>query len=137
MRRSLSSLVGMGLMGCIFLAVMSLVYLDRFKGKEDVARLEEELRMEHGLYLSALAPLTASLVEPSEKSKPRGLLIDCVLRANLTANEVVLRFHLDRIAQSVFTHPDWKGYLGYVTVSHKGPTPLTCTFQASASAKAP
>jgi len=123
-------------MACIFLALMSLVYLDRFKGKEDVAQLVEELRMEHALYLSAVAPLTATLIEPEAKGKPRGLAIDCVLRANLTANEAVLQFHLDRLAQSVFSHPDWKGYLGYVTVNHKGPTPFSCTHQASAAAKA-
>lgn len=134
MRRSLASIVGLGILAALFLALMSLVYLGRFKGKEDVARLEEDLRMEHGLYLSAVAPLKAALVEPKEKGQPRGLVIDCVLRANLAASDAVVRFHLDRIAQSVFSHPDWRGYLGYVTVTHKGPAPLTCTVQAPAEA---
>jgi hypothetical protein len=134
--RPLTSIAGLGVVGALFLAMMSMVYLGRIPGKEDVRLLEEDLRTLHGVYLSAVTPLKIQLVRSARKGEPKGLVIDCSVRADLARDDAVVAFHLDRIAQSALENRNWRGYLDYVTVNHAGPRAVTRTRHASDGASA-
>lgn len=136
MHRSLTTIAGLGMVGALFLAMMSMVYLGRIRGKADVRLLEEDLRAVHGVYLSAATPLKVQLIRSERKGDPKGLVIDCAVRADLARDDAIVAFHLDRIAASALEDPNWKGYLDYVTVNHSGQRPLTRTRQAAEGAAA-
>jgi len=117
----------MGIVAAIFLAVMSVFYLQQIPTQEDLDRLEEDLRREHGLYLSATAPIKISLELPDKERTHTGLEIVCLLRPDISKQPRVARSYLGRIASSVLEHPDWRGKLAYVRVHEPAPTELTVT----------
>jgi len=135
-RRSLTAIAGLGMVAALFLAMMSMIYLGKIRGKEDVRLLEEDLRAVHGVYLSALSPMKITMVRPTGEGGSKGLVIDCRVRPDLANSDSMVEFHLDRIAQSALDNPGWKGFLDYVTVNHNGPKPLSRTRRAVAQAAA-
>jgi hypothetical protein len=134
-RRSVTTILGLGIVTAIFMAIMSVFYLQQIPTKEDLRRLEDDLRREHGLYLAAAAPLELTLVRPDDGSRA-GVRVLCTLRPDIRRQEPTVALYLTRMAESVLKHPDWRGRLGFVTVHHAPPLTAEVTrFPAQASAK--
>lgn len=114
MRRSVTTIVGLGVLGSLCLAIMSMVYLQRVPGKTELARLTEDIRREHGLYLSAVAPVDCEVVR--QEGQPPGMRVHVTMRPDVRGNPVLVDAYLDRIGESILEHPDWRSYLRWVTV---------------------
>jgi hypothetical protein len=119
--------VGLGIVTALFLAVMSMFYLQHLPSKADLARLETDLRQEFGLYLSSAAPIELNFHKPDGEKGRLGIDVVCTMRPDLRKRPNSVGLHLDRIAESILDHPDWRGKIGSVTVSHAPPLAVTRT----------
>lgn len=119
-RSGVTTIVGLGIVTAIFMAVMSVFYLQQIPTAEDLAQLEGDLRREHGLYLSASAPLELMIVRPKAEGERTGLKIVCTMRPDIRKRAGAVQVYLARIAESVLHHPKWQGRIAYVTVAHAG-----------------
>lgn len=128
-------IVGLGIVTAIFLAVMSMFYLQQVPSKADLQRLESDLRQEFGLCLSSAAPLQLSLVQPDKQGHHFAVDVVCTLRPDLRKRPTTVGIYLDRIAESILDHPDWRGKIDRVTVSHAPPLEVSRTRQAERDAK--
>ncbi len=99
------------------MALMSMFYLQQIPTRADLERLEKDIRREHGLYLSAIAPIEVTLVRPGEDGGRSGLDIKVVMRADLRKHPQTIDLYLKRIAESVVEHPDWQGKITKVSVA--------------------
>lgn len=135
MNKSLTTIVGLGIVTAIFMAVMSMFYLQQIPTQEDLNRLEDELRREHGIYLAAASPLDISLLHAEDDAERTGLRIECTMRVDLRKQPRAVELYLQRIADSVMDHPDWTGRIAYVTVAHA--PPLTAVVTRHATREAP
>jgi hypothetical protein len=118
-RKSLISIVIVGVVSMIFLSVMSTVYLSHLPTRDDLAKLELHIRRQHGLYLSVAAPIEATFLD-AENDGPGGLMVRCSVRRDLERKPAAIDVHLKRIADSILDHPDWRVYIRRVTVEHVG-----------------
>ena len=119
--RGLTTIVGLGIVTALFLAIMSMFYLQQIPTKADLERLEDDIRRAHGIYLSAAHPITASLIRPEEgddEGKRTGVRVLCTMRQDLRQHPRTVKLYLERIADGVIEHPDWRGRVAYVTVQH-------------------
>ena len=139
MRRSgLSTIVGLGIVTALFMAVMSMFYLQQIPTKEDLQGLEDSLRVEHGLYLSSAARIETSLLRPQQEGDRTGVRVALTLRADIRKRPRSVETYLARIAESILAHPEWRGRIGFVTVVHAARPKVSVTrFAASEADKAP
>ena len=136
MKSGITTIVGLGTVTALFLAIMSVFYLQQIPTKADLERLSDDLRNEHGLYLSAATRVRLNLLQPQKEGDHMGLRVQCALRADIRQRPETVKVYLGRIADSILTHPDWRGKIGYVTVSHIGDPEVTVTLQAGAETAA-
>ena len=101
----------------IFMAIMSMFYLQQIPTQADLDQLEDDIRREHGLYLSAAAPLNVTLTRPQNEGERSGVEIRVAMRPDLRNKKKTATLYLNRIAESVLIHPDWIGKIGYVRVA--------------------
>jgi len=128
--RSVTTIVGLGVVTALFMAIMSMFYLQQIPTKADMDRLREDLRTEHGLYLSASAPVKVELIRPQADGERTGLSISCTFRADIRKQPRTVDLYLTRMADSVLTHPDWRGRIAFVTLRHVAEPRATVTRQA-------
>jgi len=126
-RRGITTIVGLGIVTALFLAIMSVFYLQQIPTKADLERLAEDLRHEHGLYLSAAARLDVTLLQPQEDRGITGLRISCALRPDIRQRPEMVRVYLTRMADSILDHPEWRGRISHVTAIHAVPPELSVT----------
>lgn len=117
MRKSASSIVALGVLSCVFLSMMAGVYLGNLPSKEDLARIEAQIRQEHGHSLSSVAPVEVKLLMPTEGRPSLGLAISCSLRADIGRDPALVDLSLDRIGQSILESPEWAGRIRFVQMT--------------------
>ena len=127
MRKSASTIVGFGIVTVVFMAIMSMFYLQHVPGKAELKTLEGTLRNEYGLYLASAAPMELSMLEPEAEGRRLGVEVICSLRPDLQKRPSTVSVYLDRMAESILRHPDWAGKIDLVTVSHAPPLTLSRT----------
>ncbi|MHC4134449.1 MAG: hypothetical protein ACYTDU_18715 [Planctomycetota bacterium] len=139
MRRSgLSTIVGLGIVTALFMAIMSMFYLQQIPTKDDLQGLEDSLRVEHGLYLSSAARIETSLLRPHKDGERTGVRVALTLRADIRKRPKSVEVYLTRIAESILVNPEWKGRITFVTVVHAARPKVSVTrHAASAADKAP
>lgn len=121
MGKPVQTIVAMGIICAMFLAMMSMIYLNQVPGKADLDRLETDLRNEFGTVLSATAPLRLAFLAPESEGRRRGIEVICVLRTDLRRRPTTVAIYLDRMALSVLDHPEWQGRVDLVKVRHAPP----------------
>ena len=100
------------------MAILSVFYLRQIPNKEDIARLESDLRREHGLFFSATSPIKIELLMPEKEGNALGVKISCTFRRDLRKKPDVVDLFLDRIGESALEHPDWRGRVSFARVVH-------------------
>ena len=137
-RSGVTTIVGLGIVTAIFMAVMSVFYLQQIPTAEDLDQLQGDLRREHGLYLSSSAPLKLDLVRPKDEGERTGLRIVCTMRPDIRKKPGAVEVYLARMAESVLLHPKWRGRIASVTVAHSGEgAPSVTRYASSDTAKKP
>jgi hypothetical protein len=117
MNRSLATMTGFGLLGAIFLAALSAVYLKQIPGKTQIAKLQTDLNAEFGNFFDPAEPLQVQLVLPRSRGDAMSLSIRCVLRADLRRTErPLLDELLLAIGERSLRHPAWRGKISTVAV---------------------
>ncbi len=119
--RSVTTVVGLGIAAALFLALMSMFYLQQIPGQGDLDRLETDLRREHGLFLASAAPMEISLLRSGKESEKTGVRVVCTMRPDIAKRPEAVEAYLDRIAESVLEHPNLKGRISYARVEHSPP----------------
>jgi hypothetical protein len=117
----------LGIVAAMFLAIMSMFYLQQLPGRGDLVRLENELLDEFGIYLSAAAPLRLEMVQPEAEGRRLGVEVTCTVRPDLRKQPSVVSHHLDRMAQFILEHKRWRGRIDLVRVNHTPPLKLSRT----------
>ncbi len=133
MKSGITTIVGLGTVTALFMAIMSVFYLQQIPTKADLERLADDLRNEHGLYLSAATRVVVRLVQPEKEGDRLGLRVQCALRADIRQRPDTVNLYLGRIGDSILTHPDWRGKVAYVYVEHTADPELTVTRQEGAT----
>ncbi len=118
MNRSLTSIIALGVVAAIFMAVMSVFYLGQLPSQAELDGLEPVIRREHGIYLSSTAPVSMTLILPDSEGVGVGVRLDCALRPDIRRRPGSVDLHLDRIAETLLESPELKGRIHYVTVAH-------------------
>jgi hypothetical protein len=116
--RSLTTIVGFGVVAAILMALLSAFYLKQIPNREDIESLVADLTAEYGPVLDRSSPLDVELIMPAEEGDPIGVRISCALRADVRKRAETVDVQLDRIAESTLQHRDWRGRVGYATVVH-------------------
>jgi len=116
--RSLTTIMGFGVVGAIFLAILSGFYLQQIPNKEDMARLATDLRQEHGYYFEAEAPVDVQLIMPEREGDPLGVRVACTFRTDVRKRPEAVDILLGRVGASVMQNPEWRGRVAYATVVH-------------------
>jgi hypothetical protein len=137
LRSGITTIVGLGTVTALFLAIMSVFYLQQIPTKADLERLADDLRTEHGLYLSSAVRLDVKLDRPAREGEHLGVRVSCGLRPDIRQRPETVRVYLLRIADSVLSHPQWEGKVAYVTVAHGTAPSLSVTRAAGDRAKVP
>lgn len=138
MHRGITTIVGLGTVTALFLAIMSVFYLQQVPTKADLERLADDVRNEHGLYLSSATKVGVKLLMAQAEGQKNGLEVACSLRPDIRQRPETLRVYLLRIADSILSHPEWRGKIGYVTVVHGSEPKISATREAQeAAAEAP
>jgi hypothetical protein len=135
-KSGITTIVGLGTVTALFMAIMSVFYLQQIPTKADLERLSDDLRNEHGLYLSAATRVVVKLVHPAKEGDRLGLQVACALRADIRQRPDTVNLYLGRIGDSILSHPDWRGKIAYVTVAHSTAPQLTVTRQEGAATAA-
>jgi len=133
LKSGITTIVGLGTVTALFMAIMSVFYLQHIPTKADLERLSEYIRNEHGLYLSAANRVVVRLIQPEKEGDHMGLRVECTLRTDIRKRPDTVNLYLGRIGDSILTHPDWRGKVAYVTVAHVGPPEATVTRQEGAT----
>ncbi|MFI5403511.1 MAG: hypothetical protein ACHQ1G_11285, partial [Planctomycetota bacterium] len=133
MKSGITTIVGLGTVTALFMAIMSVFYLQQIPTKADLERLSDDLRNEHGLYLSAATRVTVRLIHPQKDGDRLGLRVGCALRADIRQRPETVTLYLGRIGDSILAHPDWRGKVAFVTVEHTTEPDLTVTRQEGAT----
>lgn len=136
MKNGITTIVGLGTVTALFMAIMSVFYLQQIPTKADLERLSDDIRNEHGLYLSAASRVVVRLIQPQKEGDRLGLKVACVLRTDIRQRPETVNLYLGRIGDSILAHPDWKGKIAYVTVAHTGDPDLSVTRQEGATSAA-
>ncbi|MFQ5845757.1 MAG: hypothetical protein ACE5JG_12300, partial [Planctomycetota bacterium] len=120
MRPAVAAVFGMGIVGMIFLAAMSAVYLGSIPTEADPARLQADLKKMHAPYLASTRPLEVRLTRPEKEGERTGVVLTLALKPAVCRDPKGVEDRLERIARSVLRHPEWSGELDFVTVTHVG-----------------
>jgi hypothetical protein len=136
LKSGITTIVGLGTVTALFLAIMSVFYLQQIPTKADLERLSDDIRNEHGLYLSAANRVVVRLLHPQKEGDKLGLRVECALRADIRQRPETVNLYLGRIGDSILAHPDWRGKVAYVTVAHAAAPDATVTRQEGATAVA-
>jgi hypothetical protein len=136
LKSGITTIVGLGTVTALFMAIMSVFYLQQIPTKADLERLSDDIRNEHGLYLSAANRVVVRLIHPQKEGDRMGLRVECALRQDIRQRPETVTLYLGRIGDSILTHPDWRGKIAYVTVAHAGTPETTVTRQEGATAAA-
>lgn len=134
MKSGITTIVGLGTVTALFMAIMSVFYLQQIPTKADLERLSDDIRNEHGLYLSAANRVVVRLIHPQKEGDRLGLRVQCSLRADIRQRPETVNLYLGRIGDSILAHPDWRGKIAYVNVVHAGSPDTTVTRQEGATA---
>lgn len=126
-KKGLTTVIGLGTVTAIFMAMMSMFYLQQIPTQADLDRLADDMRREHGLYLASAAPIDIRIMRPEREGERTGLRIECTMRPDLRKRPKTIEAYLERIAVAALEHPDWRGKIGWVTVAHTKPTDITVT----------
>jgi hypothetical protein len=118
LKSGITTIVGLGTVTALFMAIMSVFYLQQIPSKADLERLADDIRNEHGLYLSAATRVNVKLIHPQKEGDRLGLKVACGLRADIRQRPETVNLYLGRIGDSILAHPDWRGKVAYVTVTH-------------------
>jgi hypothetical protein len=132
-KSGITTIVGLGTVTALFMAIMSVFYLQQIPTKADLERLADDIRNEHGLYLSASSRVNVKLIHPQKDGDRLGLKVICGLRADIRQRPETVNLYLGRIGDSILGHPDWRGKVAYVTVAHGATPELTVTRQEGAT----
>jgi len=133
LKSGITTIVGLGTVTALFMAIMSVFYLQQIPTKADLERLSDDIRNEHGLYLSAATRVVVRLIHPQKGSDRLGLKVGCSLRADIRQRPETVNVYLGRIGDGILSHPDWRGKIAYVTVGHLGEPEITVTRQEGAT----
>lgn len=133
MKSGITTIVGLGTVTALFMAIMSVFYLQQIPTKADLERLSDDIRNEHGLYLSAATRVVVRLIHPQKDGDRLGLRVGCSLRADIRQRPETVNVYLGRIGDGILAHPDWRGKVAYVTVAHMAEPALTVTRQEGAT----
>jgi len=136
-RSGLSTIVALGIVTAIFMAVMSMFYLQQIPTKGDLEGLEDNVRVEHGLYLSSAARIEISLLRPEQDGERTGVRVALTLRADIRKRPRSAELYLARIAESILVHPDWRGRIAFVTVVHAARPKVSVTRHSTTVAEKP
>jgi hypothetical protein len=117
----------LGILSALFLAIMSTFYLQHIPNQADLDRLDTDLRNDFGLYLSSTTPLEMSLLPPPEGGGRLGVSVVCTMRPDIRKRPTSVRLYLNRIAETILSHPDWRGRVSSVTVAHAPPLEVRVT----------
>jgi hypothetical protein len=120
-KKSLSAIAVFGLLGTLFMAFLSMFYLQQLPSKSDVTHLASDLEMEHGSLLAANAPFSVEIVRTKKKGSRLGLRIVCSLRPAIRGQKKSVDSMLDQIGDSALHHADWRGRIRFVEVIHAAP----------------
>ena len=131
MNRSTTTIVALGILTAIFMAIMSVVYLGQIPTQADLDGLEPVLRRQHGIYLSSADPVELRLIMPQDEGDGIGVRVRCVLRPDLRRRAASVELHLGRIAQTVLESPELEGRIAYVTCEHATEPRLAATRHAA------
>lgn len=118
MNRSLTTIAAFGIVAAIFMAILSVFYLRQIPNKEDMARLEADLRREHSMFFDATAPIDIDLVMPAREGDPIGVRIACSFRADVRKRSETVDLFLERVGESALQHPDWRGRVAFARIVH-------------------
>jgi hypothetical protein len=129
-KSGITTIVGLGTVTALFMAIMSVFYLQQIPTKADLEHLSDDIRNEHGLYLSSATRVTVKMIHPEKEGEKLGLRVQCSLRADIRQRPETVGLYLGRIGDSILAHPDWRGKLAYVIVSHVGEPQVTITRKA-------
>jgi hypothetical protein len=130
-RSGLSTIVGLGIVTALFMAIMSMFYLQQIPTKGDLEALEDSLRVEHGLYLSSAARIETSLLHPQQDGERTGVRVALTLRADIRKRPKSVDLYLARIAESILVNPAWRGRVAFVTVVHAARPKVSVTRYAA------
>jgi hypothetical protein len=133
----LTTIVGLGIAAALFLALMSMFYLQQIPNQQDLDRLEADLRREHGLFFASAAPLEIHLVMGEKEGERPGVRVRCTLRPDVIKRPEAVDAYFDRIAESVLEHPEFKGRVAWATVVHAPPVQAERTRHARKDRPAP
>ncbi len=136
MKSGITTIVGLGTVTALFMAIMSVFYLQQIPTKADLERLSDDIRNEHGLYLSAATRVVVNLIHPQKDGDRLGLKVGCSLRADIRQRPETVNVYLGRIGDGILSHPDWRGKVAFVTVTHLGEPQVTVTRQEGATTAA-
>ena len=125
-----SSIVSMGIVCALFMALMSMVYLQHVPGKADLERLERDLRDKFGPYLSAAAKVELAFLEPENEGRRLGVEVKLALRQDLRKRPPTVDAYLLRIARRVLDHPEWRGKIDLVRIQHTAKPTVTKVVRA-------
>ena len=118
MSRSLTSIIALGVVSAIFMAIMSVFYRGQLPSQAELDSLEPIIRREHGIYLSSTAPVSLTLILPESEGVGVGVRLECALRPDIRRRPDSVDLHLDRIAETLLDSPELKGRINYVTAAH-------------------
>jgi len=112
-------MTGFGLLGAVFMAMLSAAYLKEIPGKPQLAKLQKALNSEFGPYLDPDQPLEVKVVPPKRRGERMSLAVRCVLRSDLRRSQkVVVGRFLRQMGEQALRHPAWRGRVATVAVTH-------------------
>lgn len=130
MSKSLTTIVGLGLVTAIFMALMSMFYLQHVPNKADLAQLEGDLRTQFGMVLDTVAPMQMELLQPEHEGRRMGVRVVCTLRPDLRQRRRSVGLYLERMVQYIEKHPDWRGKVDLIMVAHTAPMKMVRSHRA-------
>jgi hypothetical protein len=122
----MTTIVALGIVGMLFMSLMSVFYLQQLPSKTDLSQVEGDVRRDHGLYLAANEPLKLVLVPPAKKGDGIGVEVTCTLRPDIRKKVESVDLHLARICETVLLHPAMNGRVTWVYAQHHGAPDRGC-----------
>jgi len=112
-------MTGFGLLGAVFMAILSTVYLKQIPGNAQLSRLKKDLNDEYGDFFDPNTPLEVKLALPSRRGEAMSITLRFVLRKDLRGGKKELIGQLlQQMGEQTMRHPFWRGKIGHVAVLH-------------------
>jgi len=116
----MTTIAALGAVGILFMALMSVFYLQQLPSKADLSQVEGDVRRDHGLYLAANEPVKLVLIPPVKSGDGIGIEVTCTLRADIRQKVESVDMHLQRICETVLLHPALNARVQYALATHRG-----------------